>query len=354
MAKNSIKQYKKALNELTAVNKQKPVYYFCGEESFFLDRLQKTAESLVAEEHKDFNLDIIYGRDKEPEEVLGIVRSFPMMAERRVVIVRDFLSLNVSSYQKTGQGGGLDAFIPYLKRPNPSTLLVLVDTKKPNGRTKLGKTIKKGEHISYYEFKKVKDYLLPDWIISWANANHQKEIEPQAAQMLAQLVGGNLQLLSKEIDKASTFVDTSKKITASDIKNILHSYREYSVFELKEAVFSKDLEKSLFVVEQMLQHTKSTTGEIIRTVGFFYNVFSNIWQIRRLSAQGSAKSRVQQKLGIKSNWYFNKLWKDATKFELHDMPRIFETLADADSAAKGFSKMNSSAIFFLMVKRIIN
>ncbi len=354
MAKNSIKKYQKAKKELSDAGKRKSVYYFCGDDSFFLDRLQQASEELVAEEHRDFNFDLIYGREKEPEEVLAIIRSFPMMAEQRVVIVRDFLSLNITSYQKTGKGGGLDMFIPYFEQPNASSLLVLIDQKKPNGRTKLGKAIKKGEHVGYYEFEEVKDYLLPEWIISWTKSHHNKTMKPQAAQILAQLTGSNLQVLSTEIDKASTFVDTSKEITAADIKKTLHSYREYSVFELKDAVFSKNLEKSIFIVERMLQNTKNSAGEIIGSAGFFYSVFSNVWQIRRLASKGNSKSQVQQALGIGNNWYFNQLWKDASKFELKDMPRVFEALTDADRAAKGFTQMDPPAIFFLMLKRIIN
>ncbi len=354
MAQNSIKKYQKALKELTDSVNRKPVYYFCGDESFFLDHLQQKAESLVPEEHKDFNLDVIYAREKEPEEVLGIIRSFPMMAEKRVVIVRDFLSLNITSYQKTGSGGGLDIFVSYFEQSNPSTLLVLIDVKKPNGRTKIGKAIKKGKSVGYYEFKEVKEYLLPDWIISWTKSHHKKTMEPKAAQILAQLVGSNLQILSTEIDKASTFVDTSEQITTADIKKILHSYKKYSVFELKDAVLKRDLNQSLFIVEQMLQHSKNTAGEVIRSVGFFYNVFSNIWQIRWLSSKGKTKKEVQQALAVNSNWYFNQLWNDASNFELADMPRVFEALVDADSAAKGFTKMDPSSIFLLMVKRIIN
>src|SRR5699024_9456554 len=146
----------------------------------------------------------------------------------------------------------------------------------------------------------------------------------------------------------------SPQITAADIKKILQSYREYSVFELKDALFSRNMENSLFIVEQILQNTKNTTGEIIRTAGFFYNAFSNIWQIRWLAAGGKTKSQIQTTLGIGSNWYFNQLWKEASKFELNEMPKIFEALTDADSAAKGFSKMDPHGIFFLMIKRIIN
>jgi DNA polymerase-3 subunit delta len=352
--KNSIQLYQQALKGLTNPEQQKPIYYFCGQEDFFLTRLQKAAEGLMTPEHKDFNFDLMYARDHSQEQVLGIVRSFPMMAEKRIVIVRDFLSLNISKYNQTVSGGGLDLFLSYFENPNPSTLLVLIDSKKPHGNTKVGKALKKNKHIGFYEFEKVKDYLLVDWVIEWTENHHQKQIDPQAAQMIARLAGESLQLLSNEIDKVCTFVDTSEHITIQDVKKVAGSYREYSVFELKDALFEKNLNQCLSITERMLQHSATNTGEVIRSVGFFYNTFSNVWRIRRLTAKGQSKKQVQDALNIRNRWYFNKLWKDASAFTLNDMPRIFEALLDADSAAKGFSTMDPGTILLLMIKRIIN
>lgn len=351
--KTSIELYNEAREALRSAER-KPIYCFCGEEEFFLDKLQDAAENLIPAEHRDFNFDLLYGRDKTPEQVLEIARSFPMMAERRLVIVRDFLSLNISSYNQTGTGGGLDDLLPYFDQPNPNTLLILFDRKKPSGNTKVGRTIKKSEFTELFEFKEVPDYRLPDWIIEWAQNHHSKRIEPAAAQMLAQFVGANLQLLSTEIDKVCTFVDTSDAVNEDHIKKIIGLYREYSVFELKDALISRNLEESLFIAEQMLQHSKSDAGEVIRSVGFFYNMFSNIWQIRRLISQGNTKQQVKNELGIKNSWYFNKLWDDASHYRLDEMPGVFETLLDADRAAKGFSQIDPTTILLLMIRRIIN
>lgn len=351
--KTSIELFTQILSELQS-EKRKPIYFFYGEEKFFLDRLQKSVENLVPKEQKDFNFDLLYGRDVTPEKVLSIIRSFPMMAEQRVVILRDFKQLMVNYTEEASNGGHVNDFIPYLRQPNPSTLFVCIDSKKPSGNMKVGKAFKKSKNTGLYEFKEVPDYRLPDWIIAWAQNQHQKAIRPPAAQMLAQYVGSSLQLLSTEIDKVCTFVDTSDTITESDIKKIIGFYREYSVFELKDAIIARKLDQSLFIAEQMLQHSKANTGEIIRSVGFFYNLFSNIWQIRRLASQGKTKKEVQQSLGIASSWYFNKLWKDASAFKMREMPRVFEALLDADRAAKGFSALDPSTILLLMIKRIIN
>lgn len=345
---NSADTFHKVTQEIRSGN-LKPIYFLYGEEEFYLDQLLEAFSELLPTHEKDFNFDLLYGQDVNPAKVLGIARSFPMMAERRVLIVRNFL--------QTGKGaageGDMNDFIPYLENPNPSCLLVLFDTGKPAGNTKVGKAISKSPNVGFYGFESMPDYLIPEWVISWVKSHHKKNIDPAAAQLLAQFVGNNLQLLSTEIDKVCTFVDTSENVSEANVKKIIGSYREYTAIELKEAVIKRDLKKALYISEQMLQHSKTDTGELIRLVGFFYSVFVNIWQIRRLADKGNAKQQVQAELGISNAWYFNKLWDDASNFRYSDMPRVFEALLDADKSIKGFSTLDSTSILFLLVKRMI-
>ncbi|MDR9416274.1 MAG: DNA polymerase III subunit delta [Gracilimonas sp.] len=349
---NSNQIYQKVLGELNSGN-HKPIYYLYGEEEFYLDRLLDLFSNVIPPEQKDFNFDLLYGQEVTPAQALSIARSFPMMAERRVLIIRNFLQLNKGGGDDGSARGHINDFINYIENPNPTTLLVCFDEKKPPGNTNVGKTFKKNKNVGFHEFERMPDYLIPDWVIDWVRSHHSKNIEPAAAQLLAQFVGNNLQLLSTEIDKVCTFVDTSNTVSEADVKKIIGSYREYGAIELKDAIISRNMEQALFISEQMLQHSKSDTGELIRTVGFFNSVFVNVWQILRLSEKGFAKSQVQSELGISNNWYFNKLWDDASNFRYAEMPRIFEALLDADRAIKGFSTLDSTSILFFLVKRII-
>lgn len=350
MAKRtSIDHFKEARQSIRSPEARKPVYYFYGDEQFFIDRLQQEISALVPDEQKDFNYDLLYGSETTPEQVLGIVRSYPMMADRRVVILREFLAL------KNSGGGNINDFEHYVKNPNPSTVLCIVDKKLPDGRTSLGKALKgkKNPNTEAFEFKTLPDYQLSDWAIEWADAQHSKHLSPRASQLLAQLVGNNLQLLSTEIDKVCTFVDTRDDVTIDHVKKIIGSYREYSVIELKEAIFQRNLDKALGIAEQMLLKSNAEAGEIIRSVGFFYRVFADVWQIRRLMEKQLSKAQVQSELGIGNSYLFNFKWKDASAFQLREMPRIFEALLDADRAAKGFSTLDVPSIYLLLIKRII-
>src|SRR5690625_657563 len=94
-------------------------------------------------------------------------------------------------------------------------------------------------------------------------------IEPRAAQVLSQLVGQDLQLLSTEIEKLCTFVDSDSDITLDHIKKITESYRDYNVIELKEAVISRDLDKALHLSEQILDKSNSKLGAVTKPLGSF-------------------------------------------------------------------------------------
>lgn len=350
MRKSSIETYREAVRTIRREEGVPPVLFFFGEETFFLDLLQDEITSLMPEPERDFNFDLFYGSDIQPERILTVCRSYPMMSERRIVVVREFGKLRSSE-----EGGSPQDFVPYLERPNPATLLLLLDEKKPDKRTRLGKLLSnpKHEHVYSAAFDKLPDYRLPEWVEGWVSHRFKKSIEPRAVQMLIHLAGNRLRLLSTELEKVCTFVDGRERVTAEDVTAVTGSYREYSAIELKESIFARDLGRSLEIVEQMLQQRTSDTGEVIRTVGFFYSVFGNIWQILRLREKGLDKSRISKELGISGGWYFDQLWKDASAFRLSEMPVVFEALLDADRACKGFSTLDSSTILLLMVRRMI-
>ena len=351
MAKpTSIDFFKETRKSIRFAEQRKPVYFFYGEEQFYMDKLQEEITKLIPPEQRDFNYDLIYGRDASPQQVLSIARSFPMMSELRVVIVRDFLQLKSA---EEGDGA-LSDFEHYVNTPNPSTILCLIDSKRPDGRTSFGKSLSnKNSHVKASYFEYLPDYKLPDWAIAWAKEVYNKELDARAAQILTQLVGNNLQLLSTEIEKVCTFVDTESRVSLDDVKKIIGSYREYSVIELKDALFQRNLEKSLGIAEQMLLKSNIDAGEVIRTVGFFYSVFSDVWQISRLKEKGLNKKQIQSELGIKKDYLFNYKWQDASQFQFSEMPRIFEALMDADRSAKGFSTLDTPSILLLLIKRIL-
>ena len=91
-----------------------PVYYLMGEEDYYINELGEfLTNTLLKPEERDFNLDIVYGADTTIAQVVELAQAYPMMADRRVVVVREAQALR-----------SLDALEDYLKQPNPTTVLV--------------------------------------------------------------------------------------------------------------------------------------------------------------------------------------------------------------------------------------
>ncbi len=348
---NSLDIFRKLFREIRQGDFNKPVYYLYGEEIFLIDLIQDEIESMIPSGQKDFNFDLLYAGETVPAAVLNIAGSYPMMADKRIVIVRDFMR-----FDELQEGNKTTEFIEYIKRPNPSAILCLIDQKFPDKRRSLGKLLsgkEQSDKIGVYHFPSVPEQNLPDWIIDWTEHRHKMKISPVAAQLLAHLAGPELKIVSTEIEKLCTFVDSAEVINEEHVKKITESYREYNIIELKEAMMARDLDSSLKIAEQMLLKSNNSTGELFKTVGFFYSVFGNIWQICRLTEKGLGKPQIQEAIGEKRSFVFNQMYKDASGFRLTEMPHIFEALLDADRALKGFSTLDHPTIFLLLIKRIV-
>ncbi|MEX0638915.1 MAG: DNA polymerase III subunit delta [Balneolaceae bacterium] len=346
--KSSTDHFREVAHSIRSEEERKAFYYLYGEESFFHDLLQEEVVKRVDSSMRDFNLDILYGNDTTPARLLDIVKSFPMMAPLRVVIVRDISTMRGQSAEE----GNMDDLIGYLENPNPTTLLFLTDRGTPDKRTRIGQVLTKSVNGFSCEFKKLPDYQLPDWVTDWADRTHGKKFDPEASQMVSLMAGNDLTLLASEIEKICTFAGDISVVGRSEVKSVAGSYRDFNVFELKEAVLNRDTPRSIAIGRSMMRGAGSPAGEVIRTLAFLYSLFSNIWQIRRLSGKGLGTEQVRSQLGVKSKWYFEQLWKEANRFQLSEIPGILEAILDADNAVKGGSVMKPDEVFLMALQRI--
>jgi len=326
-----------------------PIYVIEGSEHFFIDRFLQRILQIIPSHERDFNSDFLYGNEVQLEAVLQLVKSYPMMAERRLVVVK-----NANDLFKRMPANLQDDFLHYLKHPNPQTIFVIhLETKIPKN-TRLGKGLH-GAGIHTLLFDPLADHQLASWVMGWAKQEYSTNLSEQVAQLLAQLVGNDLKLLSSEIDKICTYTANSEgEIDLNKVRSIVGSYRGFDVFELKEAINQKKIQEAFFIAERILQQSKSDTGELIRIVAFLYSDFLKLWQIIRLKQASKSDNEIKKALHINSPYYYKRLSADANRYTAEDMMGIFNALLDADRAIKGFSTMDVNGILMLLIKRLIH
>lgn len=112
--KNAI-SYESIMKDLKA-RKFAPVYVLMGDEPFYIDKIcDYIAENVLQPEERDFNQTVLFGADTTAVQVVDQCKGYPMMAEFRVVIVKEAQNLK-----------SLDALEKYLEKPVKSTVLVIL------------------------------------------------------------------------------------------------------------------------------------------------------------------------------------------------------------------------------------
>lgn len=97
-----------------------PAIYLYGDEDVLKDEAVKAVlDKVVDPGMRDFNYDVRSAASLEPEAVEALCTTLPMMADRRMVVIRD-----IESWNKRARARG--AVLHYLKKPAPETVLVLV------------------------------------------------------------------------------------------------------------------------------------------------------------------------------------------------------------------------------------
>ncbi len=294
-----------------------PVYFFYGEEPFLVERAgRRVMEQAVDPTMKDFNLNIYYGADCKGTEILDTSQTLPMFSERRVVVVRQADKLPAATQE---------GLLPYLANPCPETCLLFLAA-KPDLRRKFFLELKK--QSGTLEFKKLYDNKLGPFIANEAQIQGKK-IDGAGAEMLAFMVGNNLQELVSQIEKATLYVGSKPVIGVEDVKAIVSQSKSFTAFELARFMGEKNLPKALATLQSMLQNG----DEAIMILGALASHFRRIWRIRELLDQKMLPADIGKQLKI-HQFFLGEQVTQAKKYPVAELEALFERIYRGDIGIK--------------------
>jgi DNA polymerase-3 subunit delta len=260
----------------------KPVYWFEGEESYYIDKLVDHAEhKILSDAEAGFNLTVFYGRDANWPDVVNACSRYPMFAEKQVVLLKE------AQHMKE-----IDKLEGYISNPLRSTIFVVsYKEKKVDGRSKLAKLLKeKGEVIST---KKIYENQLPEWTSELVRSKGFS-ISQKAVMLLVDHIGNDLSRIDNEIDKLLLNLGDKKAITEDHIETYVGISKEYNVFELQDAFGRKDLAKAIRIIQYFESNPKAAPIQLV--LPSLYNFFSKVFMIFAASS-GDEKS-IASMIGV--------------------------------------------------------
>ena len=310
--------YEQILSEIHKKNFA-PIYFLTGDEPYFIDMISDTIENEALDEaDRAFNQIVVYGRDVDVETIANHARSFPMMGERMVVIVKEAQDVK-----------NLENFEPYLDTIPDTTLLVFVyKYKKFDKRKTLAKKIeKKGV---WFESKALRDYNIPGWIQSYLKGEGYS-ITPKATQMLADFLGTDLHKIANELKKLTITLPKNKSIDDADVERNIGISKDYNVFELQNAIGSRDVLKANRIVNYFGDNGKD--NPLLVTAINLYSFFTKVMKLH--CAQDKSQGNLAAVLGV--NPYFVKDYQLAARnYPPQTCIRNISILREFDMKSKGY------------------
>ncbi len=303
-----------------------PVYLLMGDESYYIDELTDALiETVLPETERDFNQTILYGMETDVASIITKARSFPMMSDYQLIIVKEAQGLKK-----------LEDLDIYVKNPLKSTILVL---NYKNGsldkRKKLYAEIDKQGVV--FESKKIPEYKMPAFITSFL-LSKGLGIDQKSAQMLTDFLGNDLSKVVNEIDKLILSIPQSeKRITAELIEANIGISKDFNNYELLKSIVEKDVFKVNQIADYFEKNPKN--NPFIVTLSVLFNFFSNLmicyW------AKDKSENGIAAELGLRNSFQARDYVTALKKYNAFKSMEIISLLRTYDAKAKGVNNTST-------------
>ena len=225
-----------------AQGKPDPVYLIVGDDEAEMSRLTAEVSAVIEDELRAFNLERMYATDKgvTPAAIAESARTFPMLGDRRVVLV--LRAEKIFKPKRRGKGiedaigsdddepaGDVDVLEAYLKAPEPRTTLIFVASDVDRTR-RLYKTLQKQATIvECWGLKGAKDARLDlrqvartaEALVRQAVADAGQQIEPAAARLVAERAGTDIATLRGDVERLLLYAAGKPKIDLKDVQEVV-------------------------------------------------------------------------------------------------------------------------------------
>jgi DNA polymerase-3 subunit delta len=237
----------------------KPAYVLIGDEAFFRKRCREAIiRHLVPADLRDFALREFDLEEAEIREVLDAARTPSLMAPFQVFFIRGVKKL----YTRGSHEDEFAAIEQYTKSPNPDAVLIFIadhvsipadarrmEMQDRDRYERIRETL--GEYCGLVELARVEEGEAVRWALD-AAGQQSVTMENDAARELVDATGGDMMMISGELEKLVLYAGEKKRITLGDVETMVLAAKQRSLYELTDAISSRNRARALEVLQAML------------------------------------------------------------------------------------------------------
>jgi DNA polymerase III subunit delta len=314
-----------------------PVYFFFGEDLYSIENAVRAIENAVQPLiTSEFDVENFNSQDKEFADIIDTAYTFPFGSGKRLLIFKGFEDKKDSKTRLTS----------YLKNVNDSTVFVIIRYGSiSNLEVEPYTSLLKKDFL--FEAKELKGDELISWILKFT-ARKGKNINPVSAGILVDMVGENRTLIEMQLQKIFAFLGDAKEITNEVIKTISSELKEYTIFDLQNAIGVRNKTKAFETAFNLLDKGK----DALFIIAMLNRYFTAIAQIPELEKSGKSDFEISRAINVSS--YYYKDYKQASRyFKDLKMIEIAHALLEADISLKS-TAMEQKTLISVLITQILS
>ena len=331
--------FKQIENDIKS-KKFSPIYLLMGEEEFYIDYLTNLiTENSISKSEKEFNYNVLYGKETDVDELISICKKFPLMSNYQVVVLKEAQDLSRTIDQLAG----------YANNFLESTILIInYKHKSLDKRKSLYKLISKNGVV--FESKRLYENQVQQWIVDQLN-NKGIKISNKAVAMIVDFLGTDLSKINNELSKLIQLKKDLKEISENEIEKYIGISKEYNNFELRNAISEKNTFKAFQIADYFAKNPNSNPLAV--TILMVFDFFSKLLLYHANDSLPDSKKAFIMKI----NPYFIKEYNRASKnYSIKRVTQVISIIREYDLKSKGSGVKNTSHLDLLkeMIVRIVS
>ena len=299
-------------------NKLSGLYLLYGQEAYIKESyIKKLTESFDDCGFPDFNRIVIDGKSMTLSEVDDAIESFPMMSEKKLIIIKDS-----GIFQKATE----EQKEYWVKRLEnlPDYVVLIFDEEGTDKRGILYKRAAKTGLAAEFNYMSVSD------LVTWVSRevmNAKLKISKDVAEYFVSVCDEGMSNLKNELDKLLNYCD--EQITKTDVDKIVSKAVGIRVFELTDCIMAKDADGALKILFEL----KTVKESAFKLLYLLSSSFDKMLKCSLLLSGGDNYNDIAAKIGT-APFIAKKYANSARGFgENYLVDRIIE-VADIDLAIK--------------------
>jgi DNA polymerase-3 subunit delta len=309
------------------------LYILYGQDDFSLNQaVEKIKADLGDWEMVATNTTSLEGQHLTLGELRNKCDAAPFLSSHRLVIVDGLLgrfevkqSRPRSGRGKSGNGlGEWEGLASYIEQIPETTVLVLVD-EEVKGHNSLLKKLSPLAEVRTFPLLRGRD--LKAWIQKRVR-EEGGDITPQAVNLLAEFIGGDLWAMNGEIQKLLLY-SQERPISEDDVRQLVSHVQEANIFALVDAVAEGRTELAQRILHRLYHEGVAPTYILVMIT----RQFRLIAQARDLG-KGLSRPQIQDRLGLKSSYSLDKTLGQAKLYDFEGVKRAYDKLLETDLAIK--------------------